>query len=98
MVQKSTAIILLAIYCLLPTGASALGLGDIHLHSVLNQALDAEIDLLPGHAQQVDEIRIELASSADFERIGIPRPHLLAELNFAESILPIHGRCCHRWT
>ena len=66
--------------------ASALGMGDITLHSNLNQPLSAEIDLLDVGNLSGDDIRVVLASSGDFARVGIERPVFLQDLSFTPVI------------
>lgn len=66
--------------------ASALGMGDITLLSALNQPLAAEIDLLDVGNLSSDEIRVVLASSSDFARVGIERPVFLQDLSFTPVI------------
>lgn len=74
---------LLAVCALLmPMGASPLGLGDIALHSALNQPLDAEIELAALGQTRGDEITVALASPAAFENAGIDRSLALAGLTF----------------
>ena len=65
---------------------SALGMGDITLNSALNQPLSAEIDLLDVGDLSADEIRVVLASSADFARVGVERPAFLQDLRFTPVI------------
>ncbi|MCC6301534.1 MAG: hypothetical protein IT489_01875 [Gammaproteobacteria bacterium] len=67
---------------LMPMGASPLGLGDITLHSALNQPLDAEIELTALGQTQGEEITVALASPAAFENAGIDRSLTLAGLTF----------------
>lgn len=66
--------------------ASALGMGDIRLHSALNQPLSAEIDLLDVGELSADDIRVVLASSSDFARIGVERLAFLQDLSFTPVI------------
>ena len=66
--------------------ASALGMGDITLHSALNQPLRAEIDLLDVGNLSTDDIRVVLASSSDFARVGVERPAFLQDLSFTPVI------------
>jgi len=63
-------------------GLSALGLGEITLHSTLNQPLDAEIKLLQTRDLDKGEILAALASSEDFKRAGIERNYFLTGLKF----------------
>lgn len=62
--------------------AHALGLGDIHVRSGLNQPLEAEIDLLSVRPEDVDNISVSLASSEAFAQAGVERPFLLTSLYF----------------
>lgn len=72
--------------------ASALGMGDITLHSALNQPLAAEIDLLDAGKLSSDEFRVVLASSSDFAQAGIERPVFLQDLSFTPVIDGNHSR------
>jgi len=65
---------------------SALGMGDITLHSALNQPLSAEIDLLDVGDLEADDIRVVLASSTDFARVGVDRLAFLQDLSFTPVI------------
>lgn len=62
--------------------ATALGLGEIKLHSALNQPLDAEIQLLHVRDLTEQEIVVELASVQDFERAGVEREFFLTSVDF----------------
>ena len=66
--------------------ASALGLGEVKLHSALNQPLLAEIELLQVQGLTKNEILPNLASRADFERAGIARPFSLTDIRFKTEI------------
>ena len=67
---------------LLPVNSFSLGLGEIKLHSALNQALDAEIGLLSVGRTDVADIVVKLASREAFEKAGIDRPHFLTQFKF----------------
>jgi pilus assembly protein FimV len=67
---------------LAPLGANALGIGEIHLHSALNQTVSAEIPLVLSGDDALDEIQITLASPETFARAGIDRPSFLTKLRF----------------
>lgn len=60
----------------------ALGLGEISLHSALNQPLNAEITLLDTGDLTADELRIGLASVAAFQNAGVDRLQFLDDLRF----------------
>lgn len=60
----------------------ALGLGEINLHSALNQPLDAEIELLQVGDLGDQDIKVRLASAEEFNRIGVERFYFLNDLRF----------------
>ncbi|WP_177332308.1 FimV/HubP family polar landmark protein [Pseudomonas sp. BMS12] len=60
----------------------ALGLGEINLHSALNQPLDAEIELFQVGDLGEQEIKVRLASAEEFSRIGVERFYFLNDLRF----------------
>ena len=64
------------------TQAFALGLGDITIHSALNQKLNAEIELLETRGMSENEIVAQLATADDFKRVGIERFFFLTALQF----------------
>ena len=61
-----------------PMGAYALGIGEIRLHSALNEALNAEIPLVTSDADELSDIRVSLASPEAFQRANIDRTYLLS--------------------
>jgi pilus assembly protein FimV len=62
--------------------AAALGLGEIELDSALNEQLDARIELMDVGGLAPSEIIISLASSEDFDRVGVERFFYLTDLEF----------------
>lgn len=60
----------------------ALGLGEISLKSSLNEPLEAEIRLLQVRDLSANEILVSLASSEDFNRVGVERVFFLSDLKF----------------
>jgi pilus assembly protein FimV len=65
-----------------PVGAWALGLGDIELKSALNQPFQADIHLVSATREELDALRVTLASNDTFVRYGVDRPGFLAEMQF----------------
>lgn len=63
--------------------ACALGLGEITLHSSLNQPLNAEIKLLQARDLTEQELLIGLASQEAFSRVGVDKPYFLTDLRFS---------------
>ncbi|WP_412754053.1 FimV/HubP family polar landmark protein, partial [Legionella londiniensis] len=69
--------------CLIfPILAYALGLGDMTVHSYLNQPFDAEIKLIDAGNIPLSQVKANLASVEDFERIGLERAYVLDLLTF----------------
>ncbi len=79
---------LLSLSLVSPLTALGLGLGDINLHSALNEELEAEIELLSAEPGDVASIKAGLASYEDFARLGIERTSNLMLLQFAVETRP----------
>lgn len=77
-VTKTVAILGL----LAPLGANALGVGDIRLHSALNQSLDAEIPLVLSGADSLSDIKVSIASPEAYAKAGLERHYFLTKLQF----------------
>jgi pilus assembly protein FimV len=79
---------LLLMACLLspsilwPSLTWALGLGEIHLNSALNEPMRAEIDLIAATPDELTALRADLASREAFTRYGIDRPPFLSTMTF----------------
>ncbi|HHJ37870.1 MAG: hypothetical protein AXA67_01935 [Methylothermaceae bacteria B42] len=65
-----------------PAGVNALGVGEIKLHSALNQKLYAEIPLLVSPGEDISQIRVSLAPPNAFSKAGLTRPYYLSNLRF----------------
>lgn len=70
-----------AIALLLPTAGIPLGLGDIELHSALNQPLSADIGLLDVSPTPLDHVQVSLAGGDEFEKLGLDRPAFLSSIS-----------------
>lgn len=68
------------------SAASALGMGDITLHSALNQPLNAEIELVETDGLTADDVVARLASPEDFARAGVDRVFFFNDLRFTPVI------------
>lgn len=66
--------------------APALGLGDITLHSALDQPFNADIELVDTAGLSADDIRLSLASPEAFGRAGIDRLFFFNDLRFTTAI------------
>lgn len=62
--------------------APALGLGEITLHSALNQPLRADIALVDVGGLEEGELSVSLATADEFNRAGVERVFFLNELKF----------------
>ncbi|MCX2541910.1 FimV/HubP family polar landmark protein [Pseudomonas sp. COW5] len=65
------------------TASLALGLGDITVHSALNQPLKADIALVDAAGLSAGELSASLASADEFGRAGVERVFFLNDLKFA---------------
>jgi|GEM_PF-2032116 len=92
MVRRSSLFIFLIIpLFFVPGQLLSLGLGDIQVDSALNQPLDAQINLISAQADELGEMRVELAPANVFDRVGVPRPYFLTQLKFKPVALPGGG-------
>jgi len=60
----------------------ALGLGEMKLESFLNEPLRASVDLLNMGGLHGDEIKVRLATTEDFQKLGIERDYFLTNISF----------------
>ncbi len=73
---------LLSLSSLWSNSSFALGLGEIHLNSALNEPMNAEIDLIAASPDELAALRAALAPREAFTRYGIDRPPFLSTLTF----------------
>jgi len=66
-----------------PMTLYALGLGEIRLHSALNQPFDAEIELISPTADELAALKVGLAGPDLYQRYGIDRPQYLSTFSFS---------------
>ncbi|MEI6269909.1 MAG: FimV/HubP family polar landmark protein [Methylococcaceae bacterium] len=67
---------------LAPASGYSLGIGDIKLHSALNQNLDAEISLVTATGDKVSDIKVNLAPPDKFDEAGVPWASFLSRIKF----------------
>jgi pilus assembly protein FimV len=79
--RKSVRASLLS-FVLLPSVAGALGLGGIRTQSALYEPLLAQIDLTDIQADELDTLKVVLASDAEFAKEGVERAFFLSDLKF----------------
>lgn len=65
-----------------PLHSWALGLGEITLFSYLNEPFRAEVELLESDALADSDVHVDLASDAEFERLGVSREFFLTRIDF----------------
>src|SRR5271170_4890718 len=66
----------------MPGAANALGLGDIHVESGLNERLAAEIDIVGATALELADLRAAVADRETFLHYGADRPSFLSSATF----------------
>jgi len=69
----------------LPGAAHALGLGEIHVNSALNEPLAADIEILGATAEELSSLTASIANKDSFLRFGAERPAFLASATFRVS-------------
>jgi pilus assembly protein FimV len=77
--KKAVAI---AVSLLMPSFASALGLGALKATSNLNEPFDGRIEILGASATDYDTLSVKLADAEQFERAGVLREAALLSLKF----------------
>jgi pilus assembly protein FimV len=60
----------------------ALGLGDIEITSVLNNPLKAVVELTSATDAELGELKVSIASSEAFARVGVARTRILNDFSF----------------
>jgi pilus assembly protein FimV len=65
-----------------PGAAHALGLGEIHVDSALNERLAAEIDIVGATPVELNDLRAAVANRETFARYGADRPAFLSSATF----------------
>jgi pilus assembly protein FimV len=80
---RKTVVILTMMLCSMATQLYALELGTVTIESVLNQPLRVRVELLQLGDTRLQDIRVSMASSADFERLNINRDGFLSNIRFS---------------
>ncbi len=84
--SKTALSLAISVVMAYPMTSSALGLGELHSSSQLNQPLNAQIDLLSTNKREASQLQVKLASPDVFNRVGIDRPAFLDSLTFTPSV------------
>ena len=88
MVAKSVKWALASLVIALPSGAFALGLGDVRLLSSLNAPLDAEIELIGATPEEMAVLKAQLASRELFARNGLDLPTSVGNITITPQTKP----------
>lgn len=73
---------------LAPASAYSLGIGNIKVHSGLNQNLNAEISLTASVSEDVSDIHVSLAPPAQFDKAKVPWSFFLSKIKFEPVVKP----------
>jgi pilus assembly protein FimV len=73
---------LLTLSALWSNSSWALGLGEIHLNSALNEPMNADIDIIAATPEELTALRATIAPREAFTRYGIDRPPFLSSITF----------------
>ncbi len=80
--HRSIILLFGALCAFVASNVNALGLGKITLESALNQPLKAQIELFEVRDLTKEEIKVQVASREEFDRIGIDKIYFLSDLRF----------------
>ena len=73
---------LVSISLLAPMAVHSLGVGELKLHSALNQKLNAEITLSLGPGEHLEDIKVALATPDQFDKLGITWNYFISKIQF----------------
>ena len=85
---RKIVVILTMLLCSMATQLYALGLGTVAVESSLNQPLRMRIELLQLGDTRLQDIRVSMASGADFERFNVQRDSFLSNIRFSVESTP----------
>jgi len=73
---------------LLPSAAGAIALGGLRSQSGFNEPFAGQIELLDVEPDEIDTVKVLLASEDEFNKVGAPRPSFLTGLRFTPAVTP----------
>lgn len=79
MVNKLTKIIVAMLF-LISMPAHSLSVGEIKLYSFLNQKLNSEISLILNAGESIDDIKVDMATADEFNKLGIDRDYFISKI------------------
>ena len=80
---RKFVVTLTMLLCSMATQLYALGLGTVTVESSLNQPLRLRIELIQLGDTRLQDIRVSMASTADFERFNVQRESFLSGIRFS---------------
>ncbi len=80
---RKFVVTLTMLLCSMATQLYALGLGTVTVESSLNQPLRLRIELIQLGDTRLQDIRVSMASTADFERLNVQRESFLSGIRFS---------------
>ncbi|WP_162300037.1 FimV family protein [Kineobactrum sediminis] len=80
--KRKLAAALVSWSCMQAGSVWGLGLGELTLESFLNEPLKARVSLLDVGDLHEDQIRVRLATTEDFDRLGVDRAYFLTGIKF----------------
>ena len=80
---RKFVVILTMLFCSMATQLYALGLGTVTVESALNQPLRMRVELLQLGDTRLRDVRVSMASTADFERFNVQRESFLSNIRFS---------------
>ncbi|MGB5308049.1 MAG: FimV/HubP family polar landmark protein [Arenicellales bacterium] len=79
---KGIKLACLAAFAILPVQAYALGIGELTMHSALDEPLSATIELTAATATELQSLEVSLGSAGVFNMAGIDRSEQLKSITF----------------
>ena len=80
--SRKYAVIAVLLWVAATSRAFALGLGTIEVQSSLNDPFKAVIELISATDEELEELKVSIASRKTFQQHGIPRPQILSSFLF----------------
>lgn len=80
--RKVLQVLTMVVMSSVSLSALALGVGEVQVNSHLNQPFSATIPLIGAEGLSADDLAVQIASEADFQRMGITRDFVLTQLRF----------------
>jgi len=76
-----TSLLSIAILFFFPLSSFALGLGDVHVESRLNEKLSAKIDITSATERDLESLDVSFASDNDYQRSGFDKSDYTYKIN-----------------